>query len=36
MLIEGWLHYDIVVDFATHQHESAMGAHLVFNLGVVF
>lgn len=36
MLIEGWLHYDIVVDFAIHQHESATGAHLIFNLGFVF
>ena len=35
MLIEGWLHY-IVVGFAIHQHESAMDAHLIFNLGVVF
>lgn len=36
MLIEGWLHYDIVVDFAIHQHESATGDHLIFNLGFVF
>lgn len=36
ILIDAWLFYNIVVDFAIHLHESATGAHLIFNLGFVF